>query len=59
MVTCIVARILACNGIVDMEYRPAAWDVSPLTSTARGAVRHGHHTVQSAQWQCATMLRTP
>jgi len=21
-----------------MEYRPAAWDVSPLTSTARGAV---------------------
>jgi len=32
------ARIFARNSIADVEYRPAAWDVSPLTSTARGAV---------------------
>ena len=31
-------RIFARNSIADMEYRPAAWDVSPLTSTVRGAV---------------------
>ena len=32
------------NLIVDMEYRPAAWDVSPLMSTARGAARVGPRT---------------
>jgi len=30
--------------IVDMEYRPAAWDVSPLMSTARGAATVGPRT---------------